>query len=253
MPAADYQFILDYENKTRQCEDLEKLSKELIPPTGKSPEDFQAFQTIMRGIEKKFSALRSFLAQTNKQYWAILGKLEEPKNVELVMHKLLQNDLDVLWDLKKTSTAVLKKVDALRAKIEVQEMPKTMFTAREVRDNLLLQYRSLKNQREEAIDTCNCLMLKRIFPSEAISIAKNFFVHDGFKKLQIEQEEYEKVLANYERDSTENCKREIFFNNTDWTNHGVKLLEQYYLTKEKINLEETGEGSRIPNSALKTN
>ncbi|MBR0289188.1 MAG: hypothetical protein IJQ82_09435, partial [Selenomonadaceae bacterium] len=98
LPTTDYQFIRDYENKLRQCEDLERLSKELSPPTGKSPEDFQAFQTIMRGIEKKFSALRSFLAQTNKQYWAILGKLDEPyrrKNVELVMHKLLQNDLDV--------------------------------------------------------------------------------------------------------------------------------------------------------------
>jgi len=119
-------------------------------------------------------------------------------------------------------------------------MPKTMFTSREVRDNLLLQYRFLKKQREEAIDTCNCLMLNRIFPSEAISIAKDIFVHDGFKKLQIEQEEYEKALANYERDLTENCKREIFFKNTDWTNLGVKLQEQYYITKEKIRLEETG-------------
>lgn len=243
LPASNYQFILDYENKMRQCEDLDRLSKELIPPNGKSPEDLQAFQTIKQGVEKKISALRSFLAQTNQKYWAILGKLEEPyrrKNVELVMHKLLQNDLDTLRELKKTSTAVLKKVDTLREKIKVQEKPQTMFTAREVRDNLLLHYRSLKNQREEAIDTCNCLMLKRIFPSEAMNLAKNIFVHDGFKKLQIEQEEYEKALANYERDLTENCKREIFFNNTDWTNLGVKLLEQYYITKEKIRLEETG-------------
>ena len=196
----------------------------------------------MRGIEKKTSDLRSFLAQRNSQYWAIQGKLEEPyrrKNVELVMNRLLQNDLDVLRDLKETSTAVLKNVDALRAKIEVPEMPKSIFTAREVRDNLFQQYRSLKNQREEAIDTCNRLMLKRIFPSEAMSIAKNIFVHDGFKKLCTEQEEYEKALANYERDFAENCKQEIFFNNANWTNCGVKLQEQYYLTKEKINLEAT--------------
>ena len=243
LPATDHQFLHDYENKMRQCEDWERLSKELIPPTGKCSEDLQAFQTIMRGIEKKISDLRSFLAQTNRQYWAILGKLDEPyrrKNVELVMHRILQNDLDVLRDLKKTSTAVLKNVDTLREKIKVQEMPKTMFTAREVRDNLLLHYRSLKNQREEAVDKCNSLMLKRIFSSEAISIAKNIFVHDGFKKLRFEQEEYEKALANYERNLTENCKREIFFNNTDWTNLGVKLQEQYYITKEKIHLEETG-------------
>lgn len=243
LPAADYKFLRDYENTMRQYEDLDRLSKELIPPTGKYPEDFQIFQTIMRGIEKKISDLRSFLAKNNPQYWSILGKLDEPyrrKNVELVMHRILQNDLDVLRDLKKTSTAVLKNIDALRARIQVQEMPKTMFTAREVRDNLLLHYRSLKNQREEAIDTCNRLMLKRISPIKAMTLAKNIFVHDGFKKLYFEQEEYEKALANYERDFAENRKREIFFNNANWTNRGVKLLEQYYITKEKINLEETG-------------
>ena len=243
LPVSDYQFLFDYENKLKQCEDLERLSKDLISPTGKHPEDLQAFQTIKRAIEKKISDLRSFLAQKNPQYWAILGKLDEPyrrKNVELVMHRLLQNDLDTLRELQKTSTAVLKNVDALRARIQVQEMPKTMFTAREIRDNLFLQYRSLKNQREEAIDTCNRLMLKQISPIRAMTLAKNIFVHDGFKKLQIEQEEYEKKLAKYERDFAENCKREIFFNNANWTNLGVKLLEHYYITKEKIQLEETG-------------
>ncbi|MGD7478513.1 hypothetical protein, partial [Ralstonia pseudosolanacearum] len=200
LPTTDYQFILDYENKMRQCEDLERFSKQLIPPTGKYDEDVQAFQTIMRGIEKKISDLRVFLAQRNSQYWAILGKLDEPyrrKNVELVMHRLLQNDLDILRELKKASTDVLKNVDALRARIEVQEMPKTVFTAMEVRDKLFQQYRALKKQREEVIDTCNGLMLKRIFPSEAMTIAKNIFVHDGFKKLRSGQEEYEKALAKY--------------------------------------------------------
>ena len=104
LPATDYQFLLDYENKMRQCENWERISKELIPPTGKYSEELQAFQTITRGIEKKIFALRSFFAQRNSQYWAIQRKLEEPyrrKNFELVMHRLLQSDLDVLWDLKK--------------------------------------------------------------------------------------------------------------------------------------------------------
>lgn len=240
LPATDFQFLRDYENKMKQCEDLERLSKKLITPTGKSAEDFQAFQMIKRGIEKKFFGLRSFLAKNNPQYWAILGKLDEPyrrKNVELVMHRLLQNDLDVLRDLKKTSTAVLKNIDSLRARIKVKEMPKTMFTAKEVRDHLFEQYRSLKKQREAAIDTCNCLMLKRILPSEAMNIAKNIFVHDGFKKLHTEQEEYEKALEQYERDVSEIHKREIFFKNANWTNRGVKFQEQYYITKEKIRLK----------------
>ena len=243
LPATDHQFLLDYESKMKQCEDLERLSKELIPPTGNYSENLQAFQTIKRGVEKKISDLRSFLAQNNPQYWAILGKLKEPyrrKNVELVMHRLLQNDLDVLWELKKTSTAVLKNVDALRAKIEVPKMPKTIFTAREVRDHLFEQYRSLKKQRQEAIDICNSLMLKRIFPSEAMNIAKNFFVHDRFKKLHIEREQYEKALANYEREKLEIRERELLFQNRKWTNQAEKFQAQYYLTKAKINLEETG-------------
>ena len=156
------------------------------------------------------------------------------------MHRLLQNDLDVLRELKKTSTTVLKNLDALRAKIEVQEIPKTVFTAREVRDHLFEQYRSLKKQREEDIDTCNSLMLKHIFPSEAISIAKNIFVHDGFKKLRTEQEEYEKALAKYEREMSEMRERELLFSNRKSTNRAEKFQAQYYLTKEKINLEETG-------------
>ena len=243
LPATDCQFIRDYENKMRQCEDLERLSKELVPPTGKYPEDLQAFQKIEQGIEKKISDLRSFLAQRNSQYWAILGKLEEPyrcKNVELVMHRLLQSDLDVLRELKKTSTAVLKNIDSLRAKIEVKEMPKTMFSAREVRDHLFQQYHSLKKQREEAIDTCNCLMLKRILPFEAMNLAKNIFVHDGFKKLCTEQEEYEKALAKYERETSEMREREFLFSHRKWSNQAEKFQAQYYLTKEKINLEETG-------------
>ena len=243
LPASDYLFIQDYENKITQYEDLERLSKELIPPTGKYPEDFQAFQTIMRGIEKKISDLRSFLAQSNSQYWAIQRKLEEPyrrKNVELVMHRLLQNDLDVLRELKKTSTDVLKKIDTLREKIEVPEMPKSIFTAKEVRDNLLQRYRSLKKQREEAIDTCNSLMLKRIFPSEAMNIAKNIFVHDGFKKLRSEQEKYKKALADYKRETSEMRERELLFSNRKWTNRAEKFQAQYYLTKEKIHWEETG-------------
>ena len=243
LSATDHQFLIDYENKMRQCEDLERLSKELISPTGKYHEELQAFQTITRGIEKKISDLRSFLAKNNQQYWAILGKLDEPyqrKNVELVMHGLLQNDLDTLWDLKKTSTAVLKNVNALRARIEVQEIPKTVFTAREVRDVLSRQYRSLKKQREEAIDTCNRLMFKRIDSIEAITLAKNIFVHDGFKKLQTEQEKYKKALADYERETSEMSKRELLFSQRKWTNRAEMFQAKYYLTKEKINLEETG-------------
>ena len=62
LSATDYQFIRDYENKMKQYEDWERLSKQLIAPTGKYAEDLQAFQTITCGIGKRISDLRSFLA-----------------------------------------------------------------------------------------------------------------------------------------------------------------------------------------------
>ena len=98
----------------------------------------------------------------------------------------------------------------------------------------------MKKQREKAIDTCNRLMFKRIFPSEAISIAKNIFVHDGFKNLRSEQDEYEKALANYEHETSEILQRELVFQNKKGMNRAEKFQAQYYLTKEKIHLEETG-------------
>ena len=82
-------------------------------------------------------------------------------------------------------------------------------------------------------------MFKVISPRQALDIAKNIFVHGALKKLHVAQESYKKTLIQYERDLSENRKREIFFNNTSWTNNNVKFQERYYITKEKIRLETT--------------
>lgn len=155
----------------------------------------------------------------------------------MVIHSILQKNLEVLNELKKTSTDVLKHVAALRDKLEVHEKTQTTFTAKEIRDSLYQQYRSLKKQYEQATEHRNRLMFKVISPRQALEIANNIFLHGDLKKFHAKQESYKKISAQYERDLTENCKREIFFNNTDWTNLGVKLQEQYYITKEKIRLE----------------
>ena len=93
LSTTDHQFIQDYESKLKHQGDLERFLTELLPTSTYSyPENQKAFQTITRGIEKKISDLRHFLAQNNQQYWAILGKLEEPyrrKNFELVVHGFL--------------------------------------------------------------------------------------------------------------------------------------------------------------------
>ena len=58
--------------------------------------------------------------------------------------------------------------------------------------------------------------------------------------MRSEQEEYEKALADYERETLKIRQRELLFNNTTWTNQAEMFQAQYYLTKEKIHLEETG-------------
>ena len=131
----------------------------------------------------------------------------------------------------------MKHVAALRGKLDVHETNKTSFTAKEIRDNLYKQYRSLQRQYEQATKHRNLLMFQVISPRQALDIANNIFLHGALKKLHAEQESYKETSKQYERDLTENCKREIFFNNTDWTNLGVKFLEQYYITKKKFRLE----------------
>lgn len=244
LSATDHQFIRDYENKIRQCEDLERFLTELVPTSTYSyPENQKAFQIVKSEVEKKISDLRSFLAKNNSKYWVILGKLNEPyrrKNVELVVHGLLQNDLKILAELKKTSSAVLENIDALKELIKGREKTKEMFTASEIRDNLLRQYRFLKKQYEKAVDSRNALMLSQVSPINALNRAKNIFVHGGFDKLHAKLEEYEKTVEQFKHDSSQYLHWQQTFNDKKWTSDGDKLQEQYYLTKTKIHLEMTG-------------
>ena len=244
LPATEYQFICDYESKVNQREDLERFLTELVPTSTYSyPENQKAFQIVKSEVEKKISDLRSFLAQNNSKYWVILGKLNEPyrrKNVELVVHGLLQNDLKILAELKKTSSALLENIDALKELIKGREKTKEMFTASEIRDNLLRQYRFLKKQYEKAVDSRNALMLSQVSPINALNRAKNIFVHGGFDKLHAKLEEYEKTVEQFKHDSSQYLLWQQTFNDKKWTSDGDKLQEQYYLTKTKIHLEMTG-------------
>ena len=239
---ADHKFILDYRNRLGQKFNLEKLLRELsaLPETYK--ESQSEFRAIKKVMEKKISDLRFFLSRNKAQYCAIEEKLQNPyrrKNFELVVHGILQRNLEVLNELKKASVSILKNVDALRDKFDKRETPKTTFTEKEVRDSLLQLYRSLQHQYEEAKSKYYALMFKRVSSAEAWSRAKNIFVHGGFKKLRTKQETYKKELARYKREKSENQKRAMDFNTRQWSSCGDKLQAQYYLTKAKIHLEET--------------
>ena len=239
---ADHRFILDYRTRLGQELNLEKLLRDLsaLPETYKeSQEEFLAIKKVM---EKKISDLRLFLSRNHAQYCAIEEKLQNSyrrKNIELVVHGILQKNLEVLEELKKASESILKNVIALRGKLEIREKPQTTFTAKEVRDSLFQQSRSFQRQYEEAKSKYYALMFKRVSSAEALSRAKNIFVHGGFKKLSIEQKVYEKELSRYKRKKSEIQKRTMNFNRRQWSSCGEKLQAQYYLTKSQIQLEET--------------
>ena len=242
LSTADFKFIRDYESKISQRVYLERLLHEFSLSSWQYPDNERALRYIERLIKDKYSKLNTYLVQQNPHYRAIQEKLQNPylrKNIELVIHGLLQDDLKILAELKKTSEDVLQNVTLMRNRINLREMSKTTFTLSEVRDNIRNQYRSLKKQYADAVDTKNLLMLKKVSPLTALSSAKNIFVHGSFDKLHALQKSYEETLEKFERDNSEYLHWKQNFNDKTWTSDGDKLREQYYLTKKKIYLENT--------------
>ena len=242
LSTADYRFIRDYESKLNQRVYLERLLHEFELSSWQYPDNERALRYIERLIKDKHSKLHTYLAQYNPHYWAIQEKLQnsyQRKNIELVIHGLLQDDLKILAELKQTSEEVLQNVSMLRDRIELRETFKTTFTLSEIRDNIQNQYRSLKKQYEEAVDTKNRLMLKQVSPLNALLRAKNIFVHGDFDKLHSLQKSYRETLTQFERDKSEFLHWEQNFNDKKWISGGDRLRKLYYLTKKKIHLEET--------------
>ena len=242
LSTADYQFIRDYESKLNQRAYLERLLHEFELSSWQYPDNERALRYIERLIKDKHSNLHTYLAQQNPQYWTIHEKLQNPyqrKNVELVIHGLLQDDLKILAELKQTSDDVLKKISLMRDRFKSCETFKVIFTLSEIRDSIRNQYRSLKKQYEDAVDTKNRLMLKQVSPLNALLTAKNIFVHGGFDKLHSLQKSYKETLAQFESDKSKYLHWEQTFNDKKFISCGDRLRELYYLTKKKIHLEET--------------
>ena len=242
LSTADYQFIRDYESKLNQRVYLERLLQEFALSTWQYPDNERALRHIEHRIKDKNSNLRTYLAQFNSHYWTIQEKLQRPyqrKNTELVIHGLLQNDLKILAELKKTSEDVLRNVNAIRERFARQEEPKVTFTLSEVRESLREQYYSLKKQYEDACDSKNLLMVQQVSPMNALERAKNIFVHGAFDKLYAQQKSYEETLEKVTHDKFQYIAWERNFNSQQWTSNGDRLREFYYLTKKKIYLEQT--------------
>ena len=211
--------------------------------------EYEGLSLINSDVYKALDKFDESLRNLNQAILSGLAKIKQLKrnfvSVSSAREKaqseyLTDAEKKLFWDYKSklgerhNLAMLLRELQALNA-----DKPK-QYTAFQVIESDE-QYRSLKRQHEQATAHSYRLMFQVISPQRAMTIAQNIFVQGGFKKLRSEQESYQKALAKYERDVSENRKREKFFQNANWTNLGVKLQEQYYITKEKIKLEETGE------------
>lgn len=235
---ADRNLLREYERTIAEKYNWETLMKNLSVPSEKQPKNLQAFQEIERGVRRKISDLEKSMVEMYPKVQSVEEKMKNPyrlKNVNLVTHDILQNNLEVLGELKDVSEELLRDVEDF--KNLTKKNMQTIFSFSEVREKLSQQCRFLKSEYEKSVDEMNELRWKVINPARAISMAENIFVHGGFKKLREEKREFEKSFSNFEKKFAEYQQRESDFKNTNWENSAEKIQEQYYLTKEKILLE----------------
>lgn len=146
-------------------------------------------------------------------------KLKNPyrqKNVHLVTHDILRNNLEILGEVKNASEELLKDVEDF--KNLTKKNTQTIFSFSEVREKLSQQCRLLKSEYEKSVDEMNSLRWKVINPARAISMAENIFVYGGFKKMREEKREFEKPVSNFEKKFTEYQQRESDFKNANFEN-----------------------------------
>lgn len=232
----------EYEKMIAEKYNLESLLKKLIKPSEKQPKNLQAFQEIESGVRAKISALQKSMVEMYPKFREVEENLKNPyqlKSVHLVTHNILQNNLENLKKLQKTSEELLRDAQELKNLTESKEKSQIIFSFSEVRENLRQQCNFLKNEYEKSLDKKTEFMWKVISPARAISMAENIFVHGDLKKLREENRKYEKAVADFEKKISKYQQREIDFKNAKWENFAEQIQEQYYLTKEKIILETT--------------
>ena len=121
----------------------------------------------------------------------IENRLDSPdckKNIQLVTHQILQANLYAKKMLKCESDNLARAVDELRNDIFAQTVAdesKNIFKTQEVYDLIRRQFFGLKKEHERTLDKKADLQRRIISPQRALAMAKNIFVHGGFKKITL--------------------------------------------------------------------
>ncbi|MBR6012825.1 MAG: MobA/MobL family protein, partial [Selenomonadaceae bacterium] len=235
----------NYFETLAQQKHLEEFLNSLKKPDDSQKDAFKAYDDVFSGVKKKVFALKMSAILMKKSVEKIDQKLETPdckKNILMVTHKILQNNLHARKMLKLASQNLEKAVDELHDKLFAQtisEEPKNIFKTREVYDILRRHLSTLKKEYEKTLDKKFELQSKIISPQRATEMAKNIFVHGGFKKLRFDIRKLKKDEEKFSKNLRAFSFRQKLFQEKDWSaeERPIFLQEKYFLIKQKTLLE----------------
>ena len=245
MTKAERELWLKYFETLAQKKNLEEFLKTLKKPDDSQKNALKAYRELVDGVHSKIFSLLSSLALMKKSVTEIENRLESPdckKNILLVTHQILQANFHAKKMLRRESENLEHAIDALKNEIVAQtaaDEPKNIFKTREVYDLIRHQFFGLKKEYERTLDKKADLQSRIISPQRALAMAKNIFVHGGFKKLRFDVRCYKKDEQRLAQNLIAYNQREKIFLSCDWTidNRSAFLQEKYFLTKQKTLLD----------------
>ena len=226
-----------------QKKQLEEFLANIKIPPNSQKATLDAFNDIQSCVKKKIFALFSSATLLKKSVDDIQTKLDSPdykKNIQLVIHQILQSNLHARKMLKLSNDNLEKTMDELQnLMFEQSGEHKNIFQTREVYDIIRRQFFDLKKEYEKNLDLKIQLQKKIISPQRAISMAQNIFVHGDFKKLRSELLKLHKDEQKFIKNLADFNQRKKIFINRDWSadEKSLSLQEKYFLIKRKTLLE----------------
>ena len=237
---AERKLLIDFKSKIGERQNLELLLQEIAQPPETQTQNLQAYEEIIQAIAEKIRCLDKDIEKIRSKVFEVEKKLDNVgklKNIRQVIHNNLQSQLEMLNQLKAKSVALLNHIKTWE---QIEPSPvssKKTFSFSEVERITKQQYYDLRVQYKEKVAERNALKLKVISASRAIAIAKNIFVQGGFKELSAKENQCQKLSKKYECDCERYQQQEEVFQATDWQDNGQRIQVIYYLTKDKIRLE----------------
>ena len=144
--------------------------------------------------------------------------------------------------MRDASRHLDEAVDRLRQAIidnAFTEEPKNIFKTKEVYNIVRRQFFGLKKELEKNLAVKQNLQKRVISPDRALAMAKNIFVHGGFKKLREAVRQYKKDEQALAINLINFKSREKSFQNKDWSveDRSSFIQEKYALLKLKFSLD----------------